>query len=541
MRTRLAVGVALILAVTLVAFGAVLVTTVQATLIHQIDDRILGAAALQGPPRGAPAAGAPSLGTPPPGGPPPGAPPPGAPGPGAPPPPGRPPPGALPPPGGPAPAGRGIPPPPPRELDPLGRVLALYVYAPDGTLLLDAPSGSAEQPDAPPRLPPIPSAEADRLLDRIVTLPAVDGSLQYRVLLRRGPSGELRVTAGTLATVDATLARLVQVLLLAGAGALAASALASWWLIHRGLRPIDQMLDTAAAIAAGDLSRRVTEADPKTELGRLGLALNQMLGKVEQAMQARAESEARLRRFVADAAHELRTPLTALRGYADLYWQGAASDPATLQNAMQRIRGESVRMARLVDDLLLLARLDHQRGLDLEPVDLVTIVREAATDFAIVAPDRPLSQDLDGAAIVCGDRLRLRQVVDNLLANARIHTPPGTPVRLSARRNTDQVGLTVADEGPGLSPEQQAHVFDRFWRADPSRVRRTGGTGLGLAIVASIVEAHDGAVEVASAPGQGAAFTVRLPLAESQAALRTSGDLPRGRALTPTLSQGERE
>jgi two-component system OmpR family sensor kinase len=420
-------------------------------------------------------------------------------------------------------------------------VLALYVYAPDGTLLLDAPSGSAEQPDAPPRLPPIPSAEADRLLDRIVTLPAVDGSLQYRVLLRRGPSGELRVTAGTLATVDATLARLVQVLLLAGAGALAASALASWWLIHRGLRPIDQMLDTAAAIAAGDLSRRVTEADPKTELGRLGLALNQMLGKVEQAMQARAESEARLRRFVADAAHELRTPLTALRGYADLYWQGAASDPATLQNAMQRIRGESVRMARLVDDLLLLARLDHQRGLDLEPVDLVTIVREAATDFAIVAPDRPLSQDLDGAAIVCGDRLRLRQVVDNLLANARIHTPPGTPVRLSARRNTDQVGLTVADEGPGLSPEQQAHVFDRFWRADPSRVRRTGGTGLGLAIVASIVEAHDGAVEVASAPGQGAAFTVRLPLAESQAALRTSGDLPRGRALTPTLSQGERE
>ena len=202
------------------------------------------------------------------------------------------------------------------------------------------------------------------------------------------------------------MARLLQVLLAAGALALVAAALASWWLIHRGLRPVAQMVDTAAAIAAGDLSRRVPAANPNTELGRLGQALNQMLTTIEQAMRERVESEERLRRFVADAAHELRTPLTSLQGYAELYWQGAAREPATLENAMRRIKAESARMARLVDDLLLLARLDHQRGLQLELVDVTAVVREAAADFAVVAPSWPLTQAIDGARSRRGDRLR---------------------------------------------------------------------------------------------------------------------------------------
>jgi two-component system OmpR family sensor kinase len=238
-----------------------------------------------------------------------------------------------------------------------------------------------------------------------------------------------------------------------------------------------------------------------------------MLAQIERGIQARLANEERLRQFVADAAHELRTPLTSLLGYAELYRQGACPDAEAVDTVMRRIAAEGVRMSRLVDDLLLLARLDHHQGVEWEPVDVVALARDAVADFQVVQPDRPVTADLPGSAIVLGDRGRLHQVVDNLLANARTHTPPGTPVRVTSARQDGHLDLTVADEGPGIALEDQVRVFERFWRGDPSRVRRTGGTGLGLAIVASLVQAHGGTITLASEPGHGAAFTVRLPLA----------------------------
>jgi two-component system OmpR family sensor kinase len=377
------------------------------------------------------------------------------------------------------------------------------------------PCGFEDAPKPLPRVPTIPGAEIDKLVNRISTTPAVDGSLEYRMLVQRdAKDGSYQITAASLESVDAAIAHLIRVLLVVGAVALIVATLGCWWLIRRGLRPVDRMIDTASAIAAGDLSRRVPHFDPRTELGRLGGALNEMLGQIEDSVRVRAASEERLRRFIADAAHELRTPLTSLRGYAELYRQGAIPDEAGVANAMGRIESEGGRMARLVDDMLLLARLDQQRGLETKPVDLVAVVREAVDDFRVVAPDRPITTDLAPAAVVRGDRLRLRQVVDNFLVNTRIHTPAGTPVHVSAARKGNEVELAIADQGPGIPPEDQARVFERFWRADPARVRSRGGTGLGLAIVASLVQAHGGTVSVASQPGQGATFMVRLPLVE---------------------------
>jgi two-component system OmpR family sensor kinase len=224
-----------------------------------------------------------------------------------------------------------------------------------------------------------------------------------------------------------------------------------------------------------------------------------------------------LRRFVADAAHELRTPLTSLRGYAELYRQGALLTPEAVGNAMGRIESEGARMARLVDDLLLLARTDQGRALEKEPVDLVRIAREAAGDFAAADPERPLARDLEGSAVVTGDPIRLRQAIDNLLANVRAHTPSGTPARVSVQRNGTWAEVTVADEGPGIPSEAQPRIFERFWRGDPSRGRTSaGGAGLGLSIVDALVRAHGGTIAVESAPGRGTAFTMRLPLAAAR-------------------------
>lgn len=395
-----------------------------------------------------------------------------------------------------------------------GRNVGFYFFGPEGALIEDRPSGFPWAPDPMPLLPAIPGPEATAITGQIVTVPAVDGSLRYRVLLLSGPNGGTLVAAASLQPVDEAVARLMRALILAGALALMAASLASWWVIQRGLRPVDRMIDTAAAIAEGDLSRRVPDAGAGTELGRLGAALNEMLGQIEAGIAERAKGEARLRRFVADAAHELRTPLTSLRGYAELYRQGALPTAEAVANAMGRIESEGARMARLVDDLLLLARTDQGRALERDPVDLVRLAREAAEDFAAANPDRPLTRDLDDSAIVTGDPVRLRQAIDNLLANVRAHTPPRTPARVSVHRNGRWVELAVGDAGPGIPAENQARIFERFWRGDPARVRGgAGGSGLGLSIVDALVTAHGGTVDVRSEPGQGAEFTIRLPLA----------------------------
>jgi two-component system OmpR family sensor kinase len=409
-----------------------------------------------------------------------------------------------------------------------GRNVALIVYGPGGKDKVHLLSGYGDERDPPPALPPIPGPEADANMGKIFTAPAVDGSLSYRVLMVPGPAGATVVAAESLEPVDQAVQYLVRRLVIAGLFGLAVASLISWWVIRHGLRPVDRMVETAAAIADGDLSRRVPDADPETELGRLGEALNEMLGQIEAGIREREVAEAKLRRFVADAAHELRTPLTSLRGYAELYRQGALPTTDAVSNAMGRIESEGARMARLVDDLLLLARTDQGRALEREPVDLVRLAREAAGDFAAADPTRPLQRDLEGSAVVIGDPIRLRQTIDNLLTNVRVHTPPDTPARVSVRRNGSWAEVTVADDGPGIPTEDQPRIFERFWRGDPARGRTAaGGAGLGLSIVDSLVRAHGGSVAVQSAPGRGTAFTLRLPVATEITAPREDAPTPR--------------
>jgi two-component system OmpR family sensor kinase len=393
------------------------------------------------------------------------------------------------------------------------RSIATYIFMEDGTIRESKPSGYSEDPDSPPKLPAFGSTEFQSLIGKLVTLPSEDGSIQYRVLVQPGRiPGDMVVVAESLSEVDSSVRSLLIRLIAIGLAGLLIAAAASWWVIQRQLRPVDKMIDTAAAIAGGDLSSRVPEGDSRTELGKLGGALNEMLSQIEESTREREANEQRLRRFVADAAHELRTPLTSVRGYAELYRQGAYQDDVALNNAMARIESEGGRMARLVDDLLLLARLDQQRGLELRPLDLVSLAGEAAADFETVSNDHQLNWQPDGEIMIRGDRIRLRQVIDNLLNNARMHTPGGTRIEMSVNRNGTDAELVVADNGPGISADDQRHIFERFWRADRSRTRNTGGTGLGLAIVQSLVQAHGGTVRLESEPGRGATFTIHLPL-----------------------------
>ena len=412
----------------------------------------------------------------------------------------------------------------------------------DGRLGKELENELLQEGQQPPRVPD-DAAWLEANAGEAVTVPATGGDGRWRVAVQplRDGSGGSVVVAASLDGIDSTIRQLrgidlvvsvVVLVVLAGVGAV---------IVRASLRPLVEIEQTARAIAAGDLTRRVPERDPGTEVGRLGRALNTMLAQIESAFGARAASEAsarrseeaarrsedRMRRFVADASHELRTPLTTIRGFAELYRQGAGRDPAELNRLMRRIEDQAARMGLLVDDLLLLARLDQQRPLGREPVDLLALAVEAVHDARAVAPDRPIELvlgDLDGgsALVVLGDDQRLRQVLANLVNNALTHTPAGSPVEVRVGTTpldgAPGAAVEVVDHGPGLTPEQAERVFERFYRADKARSRAAGGTGLGLSIVAALVAVHGGTVQVDSVPGRGARFRVVLPLAPDAAA-----------------------
>ena len=362
------------------------------------------------------------------------------------------------------------------------------------------------------------------------TVPAAGTSGgSWRVLVEQTSGGGHLVIAYVLGGLDSTVARLEIADAIAAAAAVVLLAGVGLPLVRASLAPLREIESTAAAIAGGDFSRRIDHAVRNTEVGRLAEALDTMLASIEAAYRARADGEARavrseerMRRFVADASHELRTPLTSVRGLAEFgLQQGAEASQEELLRLMGLIAGEAGRMGRLVDDLLLLARFDAGRALERRPVDLASIAAEAVQQARIVTTGRPITLAAAEPVIVDGDRERLRQVIDNLIGNALQHTPPGTPVAVTVSGEPDRGRLTVADQGPGLTRDQAAHVFERFYRTDGARTRARGGTGLGLAIAASLAAAHGGELTVDTEPGHGAAFRLSLPLAETVQAIAT--------------------
>jgi len=367
---------------------------------------------------------------------------------------------------------------------------------------------------------------------------------RWRLLVTTKPDGRMLMVGRNLADVDHTVKQLLWIDVLAGGAVLIVLASAGAAVVRASLKPLRDIERTAGAITAGDLSQRVPDPEPgveepKTEVGRLSRAFNTMLTQIESAFTARAESETaardaafaaqasetrarrseeRMRQFVADASHELRTPLTTIRGFTELYRQGAAGPPEDTARLVRRIEDEAARMGLLVEDLLLLARLDRERPVALAPVELRVLATEAVQAAKAVAPDRVVALEVArdaGPLVVLGDDARLRQVLGNLVSNALIHTPPEADVTVRMRAEGGSAVIEVADKGPGLSPQQRDRVFERFYRVDTARTRHDGktSTGLGLAIVSALVSAHGGTVEVDSEPGVGATFRVLLPLA----------------------------
>jgi two-component system OmpR family sensor kinase len=358
----------------------------------------------------------------------------------------------------------------------------------------------------------------------------------WRVLVQPQAGGGHLVVTYSLDDLDSTVTRLEVADALAGGVALVLLAGVGLPLVRASLAPLRKIELTTAAIAGGDLSRRIDHPAGNTEVGRLAEALDVMLATVEAAYLARADGEARaraseerMRRFIADASHELRTPLTSVRGLAEYgLQQGETADREELLRLMGLIAREAGRMGRLVDDLLLLARVDVGRPLDRQPVDLASIAAEAVQQARITAPTRPITLEAAEPVVVDADAERLRQIIDNLIGNAIQHTPPGSPVTVTATSEAGSGRLTVADRGPGMTPDQVSRVFERFYRTDGARTRASGGAGLGLAIAASLAAAHGGELTVDTQPGRGAAFHLCLPQAATFQAIATEsqGQLP---------------
>jgi two-component system, OmpR family, sensor kinase len=339
---------------------------------------------------------------------------------------------------------------------------------------------------------------------------AVGGRTTFRVRAQRTADGGTLLVALSLDDVAHTLRTLLAIELVVTLAALVAAIGLGVWLVSLGMRPLRVIEATAARIAGGDLTQRVP-ADPRTEVGRLGTALNGMLQRIEDAFRRRTESEERLKLFVADASHELRTPVSAVAAYAELFERGARDRPDDLERAMQGIRRETDRLSTLIDELLVLARLDGEGLRRRERVDLVALTGEALQSALVLGPGWPLTMSAPRPVEVIGDPIALRQIIDNLLANVRGHTSPGTEGRVQVFASGDEIVLEVADDGPGLTAGEAERVFERFYRADPSRRRAHGGTGLGLAVVAALARAHGARTELDTEPGSGATFRVIFP------------------------------
>jgi two-component system OmpR family sensor kinase len=394
------------------------------------------------------------------------------------------------------------------------RTISEVVVTEDGNVLFSRPSGFSDDPDPLPTVTELPDTSDPFFVQ------SIDGSLEYRAVavvlseeleLLNLPEGLTLVRAAPLTGVEAATDSLVRALVLAGLVVLIVGGAGTWWAVDRSMRPVEQMVDTAEAIASGDLSRRVPELEEGTELGRLGASLNEMLANIEEAVDTEREGRERLRQFIGDASHELRTPLTAISGYAELRRKGGLTSPEEEAKAWSRIESEGNRMGSLIEDLLMLTRLGQSQPLEITEFDLVQIARNAAADHRVIDDERPVAVVGAETALINADEQRLHQVVTSLLDNVRVHTPVGTAVQIEIKDEGETVVLEVSDNGPGIPESALDHIFDRFYRADPSRSRDSGGSGLGLSIVEAIVVAHGGTVGASNLDVGGALIGITLP------------------------------
>ncbi|HLS41278.1 MAG TPA: HAMP domain-containing sensor histidine kinase [Ornithinicoccus sp.] len=414
-----------------------------------------------------------------------------------------------------------------------GRLVEVSRYFPSGgyyVVITERATQSAYALGFSPDDPTVPDLAVpwgdERLDGEPFTIRSQDGTVAWRAVARSTSRGEGTVAVALpMDDIEDTVNQVIRLSLVIGTATLVAVALLAWAAVRRAFRPLARIEDTAAAIAAGDLTRRIPERNASDEVASLSTSLNQMLTQIEQSFAVREASEQRMRQFVADASHELRTPLATVRGYAELYRVGGIRGDEDVAGAMRRIESEATRMARLVEDMLLLTRFDTEPSFERRPTDLTVLAADTVQDARARAPQRdirlvPLGRET-GPAPALGDEHALRQVLANLVTNALSHTPADTPVEVATGVEGDRVVLEVRDHGPGIPPAVAERVFERFYRADPSRSRAQGGTGLGLAIVAAIVSAHHGRVTHRPTPGGGATFRVELPRADVSAPART--------------------
>jgi two-component system, OmpR family, sensor kinase len=396
-----------------------------------------------------------------------------------------------------------------------GRRVARLLYDAKGTLLNYEASGFADDPDPIVKLPAMGSAEQRSLVNQLVVRSSEDGSIRYLVMARSVRNGRVRFDAVSMESADRSVRRLTLFAILGGALSTLAASIVTAFTMRRTLRPVEEMVSTSERIASGDLTARVPQQKPGTEIGRLGVALNAMLTNIESAIGERDDKEYELRQFIADASHELRTPITVVQGYSDLYRSGALSDKSQLDTAMDRIDNQTQRMSRLVQDLLLLANLERPDFITRARTDVVALAAEAVDEFALFAASYPTTLKSSGPAYAEIDAQRIRQVFDNLLQNVREHTIEGTTVRVEIVSTDETITIHVHNSGAGIDADTCKHLFQRFWRSDPAIGQSTGASGLGLAITESIVVAHGGKINVRSTSSDGTTFTIELPVRPS--------------------------